>query len=142
LYPQESYDLDPEIGHVLRPSQTAFTHDRSVHTNTLGFRDREFSPYSAPATLRVLALGDSQTFGNGLDLADTWPKQLEGMLQNVNGGPWWEVVNAGIPGTDTWQHEIVLGRLLDTIHPHAVVLALYVNDVAPRYDPHNVHASA
>src|SRR5439155_4351271 len=88
LYPQESYDLDPEIGHVLRPSQTAFTHDRSVHTNTLGFRDREFSPYSAPATLRVLALGDSQTFGNGLDLADTWPKQLEGMLQNVNGGPW------------------------------------------------------
>ena len=35
----------------------------------------------------------------------------------------------------------MLGRHLDTIHPHAVVLALYVNDVAPRYDPHKVPAS-
>ena len=134
LYPQESYDFDPEIGHVLRPSQTAFTHDRSVHTNTLGLRDREFSPYPAPATLRVLALGDSQTFGNGLDLADTWPKQLEQRLQALDGAMRWEIVNGGIPGTDTWQQEIALGRLLDTLHPRAVVLGLYVNDVTPRYD--------
>ena len=141
FYPQESYDIDREIGHALRPLQTAFTHDRPVQISSLGLRDREIAPYPPPGTLRVLALGDSQTFGNGLDLSETWPKQLEGMLQNVGGGPWWEVINAGIPATDTWQHEIVLGRLLDTIHPHAVVLALYVNDVAPRYDPHKVPAS-
>ncbi len=140
LYPQESYDFDPEIGHALRPGQTAFTHDRPVQINALGLRDREIAPEPAPGTLRVLALGDSQTFGNGLAVSDTWPKQLERRLQEV-GAYRWEVVNAGIPGTDTWQHEILLARLLKTTNPHAVVLALYVNDIVPRHDPRNVNAS-
>jgi hypothetical protein len=48
------------------------------------------------------------------------------------------VINAGIPGTDTWQHEILLGRLLKATHPHLVVLGLYVNDVAPRADPQKI----
>ena len=69
LYPQESYDFDPEMGHALRPGQMAFTHDRPVLTSSLGIRDREIAPESAPGTLRVLALGDSQTFGNGLAIS-------------------------------------------------------------------------
>jgi hypothetical protein len=36
------------------------------------------------------------------------------------------VINAGIPGTDTWQHEILLTRFLKATNPHVVVLALYV----------------
>ena len=139
LYPQEAYDFDPEMGHALRPGQTAFTHDHPMRTNSLGLRDREITPQPAAGTLRVLALGDSQTFGAGLDQSDTWPKQLERMLDSAEHR--WEVLNAGIPGTDTWQHEILLRRLLDTLHPHAVVLALYVNDVVPRHDPRNVDAS-
>jgi hypothetical protein len=141
FYPQESYDFDPETGFVLRPGQKAFTHDRPVHINALGLRDREIASVSPTGLLRVLALGDSQTFGSGLDLADTWPKQLERMLQVAEPARW-EVVNAGIPGTDTWQHEILLGRLLKTLKPHVVVLALYVNDIVPRHDPRSVDASA
>lgn len=134
LYPQEAYDFDPEVGHVLQRSQMAFTHDRPVRTNTLGLRDHEITPEPAPGTLRVLALGDSQTFGNGLDLDETWPKQLEHVLPTTPTGRW-EVINAGVPGTDTWQHEIFLNRLLDVTNPHVVVVALYVNDVVPRHDP-------
>jgi hypothetical protein len=141
LYPQESYDFDPEIGHTLRPGQTAFTHARRVRTNALGLRDHEVAPEPAPGTLRVLALGDSQTFGNGLDLADTWPKQLERLLQQHRAFRW-EVINAGIPGTDTWQDEILLVRLVEATNPHVVVQALYVNDVVPRFDPRSLEASA
>src|SRR5262249_48034368 len=136
-----SYDLDPEIGFVLRPLQTAFTHDHLVQINSLGLRDREIAPNPAPGTLRVLALGDSQTFGNGLELSDTWPKQLERILEGSGDGRRWEVINAGIPGTDTWQHEVVLRRFLVTTHPNAVLLAFYVNDVSPRYEPRNIEAS-
>jgi lysophospholipase L1-like esterase len=141
FYPQESYDFDPEIGFVLRPLQTAFTHDHLVQTNSLGLRDKEVAPNPAPGTLRILALGDSQTFGNGLELSDTWPKQLERVLARSGDGRRWEVINAGIPATDTWQHEIILGRLLAATHPNAVVLAFYVNDVTPRYDPRNIDPS-
>lgn len=140
LYPQESYDFDPELGYTLRPGQLAFTHDRPVRTNALGLRDSEIAPASSVGTLRILALGDSQTFGNGLDLADTWPKQLERDLPDGSGHRW-VVVNAGIPGTDTWQHEIFLRRLLVAIHPAEVVLGLYVNDVVPRSDPRHARAS-
>jgi GDSL-like Lipase/Acylhydrolase family len=136
IYPQEAYDFDPELGHVLRQGQTAFTHDRLVQINSLGVRGAEVTPRPAPGTVRVLALGDSQTFGNGLDLSETWPKQLEQRLQAAPGSRW-EVINAGVPGTDTWQHEILLRRLLAVVHPHAVVLALYVNDVVPSYSPRN-----
>lgn len=137
LYPQESYDFDPDIGHMLRPGQAAFTHDRPVSINSLGLRDREIGAALPRGPVRVLALGDSQTFGNGLDVADTWPKQLEGILQER----WpsrWEVMNAGIPGTDTWQHEVLLKRLVTALNPHVVVLALYVNDVVPRHDQRSV----
>jgi lysophospholipase L1-like esterase len=141
FFPQEFYDFDPEIGHVLRPRQAAFTHDRPVRINALGLRAPEMRPEPDAGTVRVLALGDSQTFGNGLALEETWPKQLERAL-TATGGLRWEVVNAGVPGSDTWQHEILLRRLLPAVAPQAVVLALYVNDVVPRHDPRAVDAVA
>jgi lysophospholipase L1-like esterase len=140
VYPQEMYDFDAELGHALRPGQTAFTHDRAVHVNSLGLRGAEVTPQPAPGIRRILALGDSQTFGNGLDLSDTWPRQLEQALERARADRW-EVLNAGIPGTDTWQHEVLLRRLLTATHPHAVVLGLYVNDVVPRHDPRHIAAS-
>jgi lysophospholipase L1-like esterase len=140
LYPQEFYEVDPEIGHELRPTQRAFTHDRPVSINSLGLRDREFTPEPPPGTLRVLALGDSQTFGNGLRLSETWPKQLERRLEEADNARW-EVINAGIPATDTWQHEILLARLLRVTNPHFVALALYINDVVPRPEHRTASAS-
>ena len=140
VYPQEFYDIDPEIGYMLRPLQTAFTHDRPVRTSSLGLRDREIAPDPTPGTIRVLALGDSQTFGNGLAGSDTWPRQLERTL-NETAPNRWEVVNAGVPGTDTWQHEILLRRLLKATRPHVVVLAFYVNDVAPRWNLRGMNTS-
>jgi lysophospholipase L1-like esterase len=136
-YPQESYDFDPEVAHVLRPAQRAFTHDREVWINTNGQRGREYTPRPEPGVLRVLALGDSQTFGNGLGQEATWPTQLESELsaRAGAGGPRIEVVNGGVPGSDTWQHEILLGRLADLYHPQVAVLAFYVNDVSPSYTP-------
>ena len=141
LFPQEFYDFDPETEHVLRPGQATSTHDHPVRINSLGLRDGEIEQERRPGVLRVLALGDSQTFGAGLALADTWPKQLERMLQETSSSRW-EVINAGIPGTDTWQHEILLRRLLKPINPHAVVLALYVNDVVPPHSPQRARAAA
>lgn len=132
-YPQESYLFDAETAHRLAPSQRAFTHDKPVETNSQGLRDREFPEAPSESLVRVLAIGDSQTFGNGLFSADTWPKQLEAAL---NKGPKkWEVLNAGVPGTDTWQHEIFLRRLTRTYHPQVAIVAVYPNDVSRTFTP-------
>lgn len=128
-FPQEGYEFDAEVGHCLEKNQIAFTHDKPVITNSEGIRDREFSSVPRTDVFRVLAVGDSQTFGNGLEMSDTWPKQLEKALNGSAYNKIFEVVNSGLPGSDTWQHEIILGRMLEKYHPHAVVLAFYVNDV-------------
>lgn len=127
-YPQERYLFDPEIGHRLIPNHQAFTHDKTVTVNSQGSRDAEYSKEPAEQVTRILALGDSQTFGNGITIEDTWPKQLERELnaQAVTGG--YEVLNGGLPASDTWQHEILMKRLMSAYNPDMVVLAFYVND--------------
>ncbi len=69
-YPQERYDFDPEIGFVLRPNQRAFTHDKTVRVNSRGCRDAEYPSTPPEGVRRVLALGDSQTFGVGVAEVD------------------------------------------------------------------------
>jgi hypothetical protein len=127
--PQEVYLHDERLGHRLAPHQRAFTHGAPVETNALGLRDRDYGP-KPPGAVRILALGDSQTFGLGLALEDTWPKQLERALREAEGGVAWEVVNAGVPGTDVWQHERMLETLAPALEPDHVVLGFYVNDLS------------
>jgi len=132
-FPQEFYVHDPEIGFWLEANQEAFTHDKVVTTNSIGIRDSEYLHPPPTNTYRILALGDSQTFGNGLDLADTWPKQLETVLnREAKKYLRFEVLNAGIPGSATWQHEIILQRMIHNYHPDMVILGFYVNDVSKR----------
>jgi len=128
-YPQERYLFDPEIGHRLKPNQQSFTHDKMVNINSQGIRDAEYSHEPARQVTRILALGDSQTFGNGIAIEDTWPKQLERELNNAGN---YEVLNGGLPASDTWQHEILLQRLMSIYNPDIVVLAFYVNDIVSK----------
>ena len=131
-YPQEYYISDPEIGFWLKEKQKAFTHDKVVITNSMGIRDTEYQPLPPPNTTRILALGDSQTFGNGLNIENTWPKQLETILNTNPANTSYEVLNAGIPGSATWQHELILQRMIKEYHPDIIVLGFYVNDVSRR----------
>lgn len=130
LHPQESYVWDPEIGHRLEPGIRAYTHDEPVEINEKGLRAANVSGPVPAGTRRVLALGDSQTFGNGLSLEETWPALLEDRLRRESPGWRWQVLNAGIPGSNTWQHALLLERLADQYEFHAVALGFFVNDVS------------
>jgi len=134
-YPQERYVVEPVIGHWLEPEQRTYTHDEPVEVNSAGLRGPERARALGPGQCRILALGDSQTFGDGLAYPETWPSQLEALLAESGAAPEVQVLNAGISATDTWQHEHVLRRVGTGYDYDAVVLAFYVNDVTPRYEP-------
>ena len=51
-----------------------------VRTNSIGLRDTEI-PLRRTGRKRVLAIGDSFTFGWGVRLEETWPKVLEAALR-------------------------------------------------------------
>lgn len=132
-FPQESYVHDERMGHKLLPGDESFTHDRRVSIDSAGLRGPEYERSVPTGTRRILAIGDSQTFGNGLDLADTWPSRLEKLLAGESPDRRWEVVNAGISATDTWQHAEWLREISQRIEFDVAILGFYVNDVTPRY---------
>lgn len=129
--PQELYNHDPLLGHVLAPGQHAFTHSFPVSTNSHGFRDREYPLSPSPGTVRILCLGDSLTFGDGVGVEDTYPKRLEAILQE-SGGHSFEVINTGVPSYDTWQEITFFKTKGAQFEPRIVVLGFYGNDIVPR----------
>jgi lysophospholipase L1-like esterase len=94
--------------------------------NAHGLRGPELAAARPP--LRLLALGDSVTFGYYVEDADTWPARLEATLR-AGGLPGVEVVNGGCGHfTITDEHRYLEERLL-RLEPDVVVLQFCSNDV-------------
>jgi lysophospholipase L1-like esterase len=93
----------------------------AIAINSLGFRDREVPP-KAQDRYRIVVVGDSFTWGQGVEAADRFTDLLAGFL-----GPRYEVLNFGLPGNNLPEHLDVLARALP-VAPDFVVLQLYIND--------------
>ncbi len=117
---------DPELVWRLKPQSGG-----PLATNELGLRDR---PHDPRAEHTVLLLGDSVSWGNGVqDLCRVYPQLLEARLGARHRPATWEVVNASVPGYSTFQ-ELAWLRLHGLgLDPGAVVLQFCLNDVAERY---------
>jgi lysophospholipase L1-like esterase len=92
-------------------------------------RVRAGQPGSAGAgDLRVLCLGDSNTYGLYLDREESYPAQLEALWNATNDAPTLEVLNLGMPGTNSSWLVRESDRLLDTFQPDLVLLMVGGND--------------
>lgn len=88
-------------------------------TNHLGFREREL-PSKSPDRYRIAVVGDSFTWGQGLEPGERFSDLLGSFL-----GSKYEVFNFGLPGTP--DHLDQLAQVLPT-SPDFVLLQLYIND--------------
>lgn len=116
-----------------RPDWDYFDDDGAVvyATNALGFRDEEFAVAPRDGELRVLALGDSFTFGLGVRLDLAWPQVLEASLQNDLAPRPVEVIVAGWPNTAPQDYAPWFAEDGLALRPDVVVLGLCLNDMAP-----------
>jgi len=71
----------PGLPHEHIPGGRGQIVGKDTEINSLGFRDPEFSPVKAPGTLRVVVLGNSVVFGQGVEEPDTLPAQLAAFLK-------------------------------------------------------------
>ncbi|MDP7421345.1 MAG: hypothetical protein QGH40_05685 [bacterium] len=92
-----------------------------VITNSLGLRNEEIGQKSAGEN-RVLVLGDSATFGDGVQAEDTYSERLEGFLKQRLKKETIEVVNAGIIGYSSLQSLLLLESLGPVIQPDVVLV--------------------
>lgn len=102
----------------------------TIATNAQGLRDRDY-PARKPSGVRqrILVLGDSMTFGEGVEAEQTYPKLLERALAERHGGGRYEVINAAVRGYGNDQELVLFERLVPVYHPDVVLLAFFaVND--------------
>jgi hypothetical protein len=122
---------DPAVGHEHRPNSSAFLMGAPVSINSLGMRDREFTPAKPADTVRIMMLGDSLTFGWGVKAEDTPSKLMEASLNQGLDKPRYEVMNTGVGNYNTAMEVAYFfdkGRLLN---PDVVVLNYFINDAEP-----------
>jgi lysophospholipase L1-like esterase len=97
--------------------------------NFLGFRSRYEDTRRRPAVRRIVALGDSFTWGSKIAPADsTWPALLEHILTQPPDGMPTEVVNMGRGGFATGNETEMLRRIGWQFHPDLVILQWLDND--------------
>ncbi|HEY9421814.1 MAG TPA: GDSL-type esterase/lipase family protein [Thermoanaerobaculia bacterium] len=122
------YVHDPLLGWALAPGartrQSNREYDVAVRINDQGFRaDREYSHAPALGATRVVAVGDSFTFGQGVEIQEAWPSILERRLGKA------DVVNLGVPGYGVDQQLLMLESRGLSYQPDIVVLGLHTPDV-------------
>jgi lysophospholipase L1-like esterase len=126
----------PNAEHHFRTREFSYR----VRTNSLGFRDREFS-VKRGAKFRILALGDSFTFGFGVEVNQSWPKVLEARLRNA--GYDVEIANLGRPGASPRDYAAIATRAIPLLKPDLVIVAvLQGDDLAQMAEPPQPYRTA
>lgn len=115
---------DPYIGYLYPPDHHGHVHARDIDfnysTDAHGFRNR--SPW--PVCADVVALGDSETFGFGVDDDSTWVRDI-GRRE-----PALRLVNLGLPGMAPEEYARIYERYGLGLHPRLVLFGLFPrNDV-------------
>lgn len=98
-----------------------------VKTNSRGLRDFEYDLAKAKNTLRIAAVGDSVTYGCGINIEDTYVKQVELLLNNMCDNKV-EVINFGTSGASTINELELIQKKVLSYNPDIIFLQTNPND--------------
>lgn len=128
----EALVADPEMFWRVAPDSTlppSAGINFGVLANGQQLREEHEIPLAKPAgEVRILFLGDSCTFGAGVEVTETFPAFVERYLAEDVPGTRFECINAGVPGYSLFQG----WRLLETeglaYDPDVIVISFGSND--------------
>jgi lysophospholipase L1-like esterase len=120
---------DSVLGHRYRPGAKAVqrTPEFTVEYDIDAEGRRAGTRTDATLGVRVLVLGDSFTFGDGVAAAEVWTAVMERRLRER--GVDVDVFNAGVEGYNTNAEAHYLFELEPSVKPDVVVLGFVANDV-------------
>ncbi len=130
--PEGLVQLDEDLFWSLRPDQEVLFFGVPTRTNSLGLRgpevrrrrDREF---------RILSLGESSAFGNGVGDAETYAALLEAHLNRAAGEDLFTVINGGVPAYTSFQSLVYLKERGLALEPQMLLFYHEANDLLPSY---------
>jgi lysophospholipase L1-like esterase len=95
----------------------------SIRTNSRGLRDQEHDLVKPPSVQRIVVIGDSFTWGWGVEDHEMYSRVLETLVDGV------DTVNLGVTGFNTRQEVDYLALEGLLYQPDVVVLGFCLNDI-------------
>ena len=108
-----------------------YTWGHLVENNRFGFRERDFETPKPAGVYRIMVLGDSFTWGEGLAVEDRYTDVAETLLNQANTDFQFEVLNFGVRGASTEQERRLLRNHLREVQPDLIVIGFTLNDPQP-----------
>ena len=115
---------NPKIGHEHKPNAEAYLMGTDVVINSDGLRDDEYAT-ERNEKYRIAVLGDSLTFGWGVEKEETFEVLLEEMLSETRPT---EMINFGHGNYNTEQQVNLFKEKGLKYNPDKVVLFYFIND--------------
>lgn len=124
-------NVDAEAANPFAPNEVERGITFRIRSNEHGFRTPPWGP-KEPGRVRIVTIGDSSTFGWGVDAEHTYQGLLADRLEAVAPGRF-EIVNLGIPGHNT-EHGVEMTRHWAlALEPDLLIVSYGAND--PRMVP-------
>jgi len=121
-----------ELIFELKPNLRTVYKGAPLETNSVGFRDREWTLEKPAGTLRIAAIGDSVLFGPYVPVEEIYLRLLEGALQaqlgTQPGARRVETLNFGVPGYNSFQEAVVVRDTALRYAPDVLLLNYCEND--------------
>ncbi len=134
------YSPHPYLNYYPTPGYT--TADGLNRHNALGYRGPEIDIPKPDGRIRIVAVGDSTTYGHGTpDWRNSYPRQIEALLRNGPGYRDIEVINAGVGGYTSWEALINLQFRLLELRPDLILFYHGTNDYHSRLVPPRLYRS-
>ena len=131
---------DEQLKYRHKPSWETRYGDVLITYNERGLRDRPILP-KAQDEFRILALGDSATFGWGVPQNEIFTSRLERILQSRLQRTV-RVINSGVGGYNTVQEVMYFKQEGISFQPDLVILTYVENDVEQNKGPHDPTAGS
>jgi lysophospholipase L1-like esterase len=120
--------IHQSVRHELKPNTIVWSSGVEYKINSLGFRDNEYPFSKRTGTYRILCVGDSFTFGQGIKLKDSYPKVLEKTLQHKYQKDI-EVINTAVCGYNTYDEYWYIKNKLLKLKPDMIILGFSISNV-------------
>ncbi len=119
-----------DMVYELRPGFEGLYAGQLVSVNKLGFRSTETAEDIARSAVRIVVIGDSVAFGQGVRDGEALPDQLAARLRKRLPGPI-AVVNLGVPMYDTCHEYAMFRERAVPLNPQVALLIYLDNDTDP-----------
>lgn len=127
---------DPVLHHSFIPGSETMMNSQEFKVyykiNKFGLRDKEIEP-KKPGVFRILVLGDSVVEGWGVELKDSWVKQLEKNLNENFGEGKFEVINGGVASYSPLLYYLFLKGKGLKLQPDLVIMMMDMGDPSDDY---------